>query len=100
VLNKQRKRFKGSLVPLLKGLITFVSITVIYKGFSISAKFRPEPVVKEALIKAVFSKVASFSWVIKGLNKKKTELIIRNIKSVLKKETIISYLTLKKRDLF
>jgi hypothetical protein len=36
----------------------------------------------------------------KGLNKKKTELIIRNIKSVPKKETIISYLTLRKKDLF
>jgi hypothetical protein len=39
----------------------FVSITVTYKGFSISAKFRPEPVAGEALVKAVFSKVASFS---------------------------------------
>jgi hypothetical protein len=46
---------------LLRGLITFASITVAYKGFSISAKFRPEPVAREALIKAVFSKVASFS---------------------------------------
>jgi hypothetical protein len=50
VLNKQRKRFKGFLILLLKGLITFVSIIVTYKGFSINAKFRPEPVVKEALI--------------------------------------------------
>jgi hypothetical protein len=59
-LNKQRKRFKGSLVPLLKGLITFVSIIVVYKGFSISAKFRPELVIRKVLIKAVFSKIASF----------------------------------------
>jgi hypothetical protein len=44
--------------------------------------------------------VASFGWVIKGLNKKKTELIIKNIESVLKKEAIISYLTLRKKDLF
>jgi hypothetical protein len=85
---------------LLKDLIIFIFITVIYKGFSISAKFKLKPVVKEALIKAVFSKMASFSWVIRGLNEKKTELIIKNIKSVLKKETIILYLTLKKRDLF
>jgi hypothetical protein len=88
------------LVLLLKGLITFVSITVIYKGFSISAKFRPKLVIREALIKAVFSKVASFGWVIRGLNKKKTELIIKNIKFVPKKEAIILYLTLKKKDLF
>jgi hypothetical protein len=50
VLNKQRKRFKGSLVPLLKGLITFVFITVLYKGFSISVKFEPELVIEEALV--------------------------------------------------
>jgi hypothetical protein len=88
------------LVLLLKGFITFVSITVIYKDFSISAKFKPELVAKETLIKAVFSKIVSFSWVIRGLNKKKTEFIIKNIKSVLKKETIILYLTLKKENLF
>jgi hypothetical protein len=34
------------------------------------------------------------------LNEKKTELIIRNIESVPEKEAIISYLTLRKRDLF
>jgi hypothetical protein len=45
---------------LLKGFITFVFITVIYKGFSISVKFRLELVAGEALVKAVFSKVASF----------------------------------------
>jgi hypothetical protein len=45
---------------LLKGLITFVFITVTYKGFNISAKFRPEPVVKETLIKAVFFRIVSF----------------------------------------
>jgi hypothetical protein len=44
--------------------------------------------------------VASFGWVIKGLNKKKTKLIIKNIKFVLKKETIILYLTLKKKICF
>jgi hypothetical protein len=60
VLNKQRKRFKGFLILLLKSLITFVFITVIYKGFSINVKFRPESVTKKALIKAVFSKMASF----------------------------------------
>jgi hypothetical protein len=60
-LNKQRKRFKSSLILLFKGFITFVFITVIYKGFSISAKFRPESVARETLVKAVFSKVASFS---------------------------------------
>jgi hypothetical protein len=48
------------LVLLLKGFITFVSITVIYKSFSINAKFRPEPVAEKTLIKAVFSRVASF----------------------------------------
>jgi hypothetical protein len=49
-LNKQRKRFKGSLVLLFKGFITFVFITVMYKGFSINAKFRSKPVIREALI--------------------------------------------------
>jgi hypothetical protein len=78
----------------------FVSITVTYKGFSINAKFRLKPVIRKALVKAVFSGVASFGWVIRGLNKKKTELIIRNIKYVPKKEAIILYLTLKKKDLF
>jgi hypothetical protein len=37
---------------------------------------------------------------VKGLNKKKTKLVIKNIKSVLEKEVIILYLTLKKEDLF
>jgi hypothetical protein len=36
----------------------------------------------------------------RDLNEKKTELIIRNIEFVLKKEAIILYLTLKKEDLF
>jgi hypothetical protein len=49
------------LVLLLKGLITFIFIIVTYKGFSINAKFKPELVIKEALIKAVFSEIASFS---------------------------------------
>jgi hypothetical protein len=50
MLNKQRKRFKGSLVLLFKGLIMFVFIIVTYKGFSINAKFRLELVIREALI--------------------------------------------------
>jgi hypothetical protein len=50
VLNKQEKRFKGSLVLLLKGLVMFVFITVTYKGFSISSKLRLKPVIKETLI--------------------------------------------------
>jgi hypothetical protein len=49
-LNRQRKRFKGSLVLLLKGFVTFVFIIVIYKGFSISTKFRPKPVAEKAFI--------------------------------------------------
>jgi hypothetical protein len=36
----------------------------------------------------------------KGLNKKKTKLVVRDIKSVPKKEAIILYLILKKKDLF
>jgi hypothetical protein len=44
--------------------------------------------------------MTSFGWVVRGLNKKKTKLIVKNIKSVLKKKAIILYLTLKKRDLF
>jgi hypothetical protein len=28
----------------------FIFITVMYKGFSISAKFRPEPVTRKSLI--------------------------------------------------
>jgi hypothetical protein len=60
VLNKQKKGFKDSLVLLLKSFIMFVSITVVYKGFSISVKFKLELVIEEALIKTVFSKVASF----------------------------------------
>jgi hypothetical protein len=39
----------------------FVFIIVTYKGFSINVKFRPKLVIKEALIKAVFSKIASFN---------------------------------------
>jgi hypothetical protein len=50
VLNKQRKRFKGSLILLFKGFVTFVFIIIIYKGFSINTKLRPEPVVKKTLI--------------------------------------------------
>jgi hypothetical protein len=36
----------------------------------------------------------------KGLNKKKTKLVVKNIKFIPKKEAIILYLTLKKEDLF
>jgi hypothetical protein len=50
VLNKQRKRFKGFLILLLKGFITFVFITVVYKGSSVSTKFKPEPVAGKALV--------------------------------------------------
>jgi hypothetical protein len=49
-LNKQRKRFKSSLVLLFKGFVAFVSVIVTYKGFSISIKLRPEPVVRETLV--------------------------------------------------
>jgi hypothetical protein len=38
------------LVPLFKGLVAFVSVTVIYKGFSISTKLRPKLVVRETLV--------------------------------------------------
>jgi hypothetical protein len=37
---------------------------------------------------------------VRGLNKKKTKLVVRNIKSVPEKEAIVSYLTLRKGDLF
>jgi hypothetical protein len=50
MLNKQRKRFKDFLVLLFKGLITFISVIVIYKGFSISIKLRPELVANKTLI--------------------------------------------------
>jgi hypothetical protein len=50
MLNKQRKRFKGSLVLLFKGFVMFVFIIVMYKGFSINIKRRPELVIKETLI--------------------------------------------------
>jgi hypothetical protein len=50
MLNKQKKRFKDSLVLLFKGLVTFTFVTVIYKSFSISIKLRPEPVTKKTLI--------------------------------------------------
>jgi hypothetical protein len=46
-LNKQRKRFKGFLILLFKGLVAFVFVTVAYKGFSISIKLRPESVARE-----------------------------------------------------
>jgi hypothetical protein len=49
-LNKQRKRFKGSLVLLFKGFVVFAFVTVIYKGFSISTKLRLEPVARKTLI--------------------------------------------------
>jgi hypothetical protein len=49
-LNKQRKRFKSSLVLLFKSLVTFASVTVTYKGFSISIKLRPELVIRETLV--------------------------------------------------
>jgi hypothetical protein len=50
VLNRQRKRFKGSLVLLFKGFVAFVFITVMYKGFSVNTKFKPESVAGKALI--------------------------------------------------
>jgi hypothetical protein len=49
-LNKQRKRIKGFLVLLFKGLVVFIFIMVVYKGFSINNKLRPELVTKKALI--------------------------------------------------
>jgi hypothetical protein len=45
------KRFKSTLVLLLKSLVTFVFITVIYKGFNISTKLRPKLVIKKDLYK-------------------------------------------------
>jgi hypothetical protein len=50
MLNKQRKRFKGFLVLLFKGLVAFVFVTVAYKSFSINTKLRPELVIRETLI--------------------------------------------------
>jgi hypothetical protein len=50
VLNKQRKKFKGFLVLLFKGLVTFISVTVVYKGFSINTKLKLKLVAKERLI--------------------------------------------------
>jgi hypothetical protein len=50
VLNKQRKRFKGSLVLLFEGLVAFVFVIVAYKGFSISTKLRSKSVVRKTLI--------------------------------------------------
>jgi hypothetical protein len=50
VLNKQKKRFKGFLVLLFKGLVMFIFIIVIYKGFNISTKLKPELIVKKTLI--------------------------------------------------
>jgi hypothetical protein len=44
------KRFKSSLVLLLKSFVMFIFIIVTYKGFSINTKLRPELVIKEALI--------------------------------------------------
>jgi hypothetical protein len=35
---------------LFKGFVTFASVTVTYKGFSINTKLRPELVIKETLI--------------------------------------------------
>jgi hypothetical protein len=49
-LNKQRKRFKSSLVLLFKGFVMFVFIIVIYKGFNISIKLRPKLITKKTLI--------------------------------------------------
>jgi hypothetical protein len=49
-LNKQRKRFKGSLIPLFKGLVMSAFVTVAYKGFNISTKLRLELVTRETLI--------------------------------------------------
>jgi hypothetical protein len=50
VLNKQRKRFKGFLILLFKGLVAFVFVIVMYKGFSISTKLRPELVIRKTLV--------------------------------------------------
>jgi hypothetical protein len=50
VLNKQKKRFKGFLILLFKGFIVFIFIIIIYKGFSINTKLKPELVIKKALI--------------------------------------------------
>jgi hypothetical protein len=38
------------LVLLFKGLVAFASVTIAYKGFSISTKLRPEPVARKTLI--------------------------------------------------
>jgi hypothetical protein len=50
VLNKQKKRFKGFLVLLFKGLVAFIFIIVMYKGSNISITLRPELVIKKGLI--------------------------------------------------
>jgi hypothetical protein len=38
------------LILLFKGLVVFISVTVTYKGFSISTKLKPEPVIKKTLV--------------------------------------------------
>jgi hypothetical protein len=38
------------LVLLFKGLVAFASVTVVYKGSSISTKLRPELVTRETLV--------------------------------------------------
>jgi hypothetical protein len=50
MLNKQKKRFKSSLILLFKGFVVFIFVIVIYKGFSINIKLRSELVTKETLI--------------------------------------------------
>jgi hypothetical protein len=50
MLNKQRKRFKGFLVLLLKGFAMFIFITIMYKGLNISIKLKLELIIKEGLV--------------------------------------------------
>jgi hypothetical protein len=50
VLNKQKKRFKGFLILLFKGFVAFISVTIVYKGFSINIKLKLKLVTKEILI--------------------------------------------------
>ena len=82
------------------GLVPFTLIVVTDELSCISAEFRLKPVIREVLIEAILPKVACLSRVVSSLSKKETKLVVRYIKSTPKVEAVVTYLILRKGDLF
>ena len=82
------------------GLVPFTPIAVTDELSCIGAEFRLKPVTREVLVEAILPRVACLSRVVSSLGKKETKLVVGYVKSTPKVEAVVTYLTLRKGDLF